>query len=338
MDYSFLKKLDSIHLLVAGEVGIDEYIWGDTSRISPEAPVPVIEVESQSYKLGLAANVVQNIVSLGAAATLVTVCGEDEDGNRLGQMLSQAGVRKSVMVRDSSRPTLRKTRIIAQKQHVVRVDYEKSHPLAPEISAKFGRALGELISQCDGVIVQDYAKGIWNADTMSFIKEAQRLGKPVFVDPSRLSRPSLYRGATLLTPNIAEAETLCGFEHTSAKIAGRDDKRLLAMATKIMQQTEGEHIIITCGEWGMVAVSKDSPKLLRIPTYAREVFDVTGAGDTVIAVLALMRVMGQPLSQCMQVANAAAGIVVGKIGTASVTRDELVEELGRLQKAGLIKN
>lgn len=337
LDLSFLNSLNEAHLLVAGEVGIDQYIWGDTRRISPEAPVPVVEVDSESYKLGLAANVAQNIASLGGRVTLVSVRGKDEDGRKIGGMLASAGIQHSEFLEDDSRPTLRKVRIIAQKQHVVRVDYERSHGLDAALAKAYTEKICDYIPQTDGVILQDYGKGLWKPSTMAFLKHAKAHKKPVFVDPSRLSPLSLYHGVTLLTPNVVEAETLCGFAHEPSKVAGRDNERLQKMASQMLAVTEAEHAIITCGEWGMISLSHGDATLQRIPTFAREVFDVTGAGDTVIAVLSMMMVLGEPLSRCMQVANAAAGIVVGQIGAACVTRQELKEALERLQSSGLIQ-
>ncbi|MBY0369568.1 bifunctional hydroxymethylpyrimidine kinase/phosphomethylpyrimidine kinase [bacterium] len=331
-----VDKLKGAHILVAGEVGIDEYIWGDTRRISPEAPVPVVEVESQSYNLGLAANVAQNIVSLGAQTTLVSVCGMDSDGEKLQKMIADAGIRKSVFIGDPSRPTLRKVRVIAQKQHVVRVDYERCHVLDAKLAKQFTESICDLLPSSDGVIVQDYGKGLWNADTMSFVRQARDHRKPVFVDPSQSTPLTLYKGVTLLTPNVAEAETLTGFRHEPSKIAGRDDERLTRMAKRILEKTECEHALITCGAAGMITLGKNESALQRIPTFAREVFDVTGAGDTVVSVLAMAMVCEMPLAECMRLANAAAGIVVGKIGTASVTPEELRAELKRLADLGLI--
>ncbi len=336
VDFGFLNKLEGVHLLVAGEVGIDEYVWGDTRRISPEAPVPVVEVDSTTYKLGLAGNVAQNIASLGGKTTLVTVRGEDRDGERLATMIAEAGIKDAVLVSDASRPTLRKVRVIAQKQHVVRVDYERVHGLDAGLAKHFVENICDLIPSTDGVIVQDYGKGLWNSDTMSFVKHAKAHKRPIFVDPSRMSPLELYQGVTLLTPNTAEAETLCGFPNEPSKTAGRNDERMLDMGKRILERAHAEHAIITCGEWGMVSVSRGDTALRRIPTFARQVFDVTGAGDTVIAVLSLMMVMGYPLTQCMQVANAAAGIVVGQIGAASVTQEQLRQEIEHLQQAGLL--
>ena len=336
MDLSFLKDISQAHLLVAGEGGIDEYLWGDCRRISPEAPVPVVEVESQSFKLGLSANVAQNLASLGTKTTLLSVKGADSDGIKLGEMLKEAGISKVEFVEDASRPTLRKVRVLAQKQHVVRVDYERSHPLDAKLAKNFVERICDLLPSADGIIVQDYGKGIWNPDTMAFVQHAKSLKKPVFVDPSRMSPLELYQGMTLSTPNIVEAETLCRIPSGKSRLVGKDDAALTKMARQILDITGSEHSIITCGEWGMVSLSRGQDSLNRIPTFAREVFDVTGAGDTVIAVLSLMYVLGQSLSDCMKVANAAAGIVVGRIGASSVTIDELRTELERLLKAGLM--
>lgn len=337
MDHTFIQKFSDVNLLVVGEVGIDEYIWGNTSRISPEAPVPVVEVESQSLKLGLSGNVAQNLTSLGVKTSLISVCGEDTDSARLQGMLKDAGTHKMHFVSDPSRPTLRKTRVIAQRQHVVRVDYERSHGLDAKLAKEFVTRICDEIPRVDGVIVQDYGKGIFNSDTMSFVKEARAKKKPVFVDPSRVSPLALYQGVTLLTPNIVEAETLCKAVPDRSMPPGNNDVRLLGMAKQILNETGSEHSIVTCGEWGMVSVTRNEDRLNRIPTFARDVFDVTGAGDTVIAVLSLMYCLGYSLSECMQVANAAAGIVVGRIGAAAVTPAELKTELERLEEAGVIR-
>lgn len=331
MDLTFLKQFSGAHLLVVGEVGIDEYVWGDTHRISPEAPVPVVEVERVEYKLGLSANVAQNVASLGARTTLLTVSGEDEDGKKLESMVREAGIQDCYCLKDDTRPTLRKIRVICQKQHVVRVDFERSHALSPKLTKRFVERICDELSQVDGVIVQDYGKGLWNADTMAFLQQAKIKRKPVFVDPSRQASLDIYRGVNLLTPNLMEAEALTGFKRPQTGTKDFPEKHLEAMALKILSETECEESIITCGAWGMVAVSQNQTQLLRIPTFARKVFDVTGAGDTVIAVLSLMRVLGRPLEESMKVANAAAGVVVGQIGAACVTPEELQTELEQLR-------
>jgi rfaE bifunctional protein kinase chain/domain len=267
----------------------------------------------------------------------VSVRGNDSDGIRVEQMLKEGGVTESVLITDPSRPTLRKVRVIAHRQHVVRIDYEKSHRLDAKLAKQFNDSICDQLPKCDGIIVQDYGKGLWNSDTMAFVDHAKALKRPIFVDPSRHTPASLYRGSTLLTPNIQEAEMLSGMLASPGQSAvGKDDEHLQKMGLKILGETAADSVVITCGEWGMISLSQGSSTLTRIPTFARDVFDVTGAGDTVVSVLALMSVLGHPLSRCMQIANAAAGIVVAKIGTASVTRDELKAELERLVSVGLV--
>jgi D-glycero-beta-D-manno-heptose-7-phosphate kinase len=336
----FAEKFRGAHLLVAGEVGIDEYLFGETRRISPEAPVPVVEVHSQSLKLGMAANVAQNVTSLGGKVSLVSLRGQDPDGERLERMVTEAGIQSAYFIDDPTRPTLRKVRVVAQKQHVVRVDYERSHVLDAKLAKRFNDSLCDRLSQVDGVIVEDYGKGLWNPDTMVFVTEAKARKIPVFVDPSRTSPLALYRQSTLMTPNVEEAESLTGLRHEVRGQAGTDKAYLKRVARKLLEVAELEHAIVTCGANGMVSLSRPGTgtqleqELNCIPTYAREVFDVTGAGDTVIAVLALMFVSGYPLTDCMRVANAAAGLVVSRIGTCSVSSDELVREVNRLSEKG----
>jgi rfaE bifunctional protein kinase chain/domain len=337
--HPWIKDWQGAHLLVAGEVGIDEYLWGDTRRISPEAPVPVVEVEKKELKLGLGANVAQNITSLGGKVTLVSVRGDDADGKELTTLLSEAGIKTAQVIVDSSRPTLRKVRVLAQKQHVVRIDYEKVHPLEAKLAKTFNESICDQLKSADGIIVQDYGKGLWNPDTMGFVTQAKQLKKPIFVDPNRNSPASLYRGTTLLTPNTAEAEILAGFFTGATRShAGKDDSYLTQLGKAILEKTSAEHVVITCGEYGMILLSQGKKDLLRIPTFARDVSDVTGAGDTVISVLSLAYVSGKPLNQCMEVANAAAGIVVGRIGASTVTPDELTQEMEHLKKLGLLNS
>ncbi len=337
MNSNFIEKMSGAHLLVAGEVGIDEYIWGDTRRISPEAPVPVVEVESQTHKLGMAGNVAQNITALKGKVSLLSICGKDREASQLKEMLSQAGIKDCHFIEDVSRPTFRKVRVIAQKQHVVRVDYERSHFVDEKIAKAVSNKICEILDSIDGVIVQDYGKGFWTEASMAFVKVAREKKKPVFVDPSRNTPLKLYKGVTLLTPNKVEAEVLTGMSEERSGTSKLDLAKLEKIAQKILETTECSHSIVTCGESGMISVSNEDRKLKRIPTFAREVYDVTGAGDTVISVLSLMMVLGHPLEECMKVANAAAGLVVGQIGAATVTPQELKTELERLTTLGLLK-
>lgn len=318
-----LPDFRGLRVLVAGEVGIDEYLWGDASRVSPEAPVPVVELDRQTFHLGMAGNVAQNLAALGAVPVLVSVVGQDRDAEQLKELLGAAGVTDATLLVDASRPTLRKTRVIARRQHVVRLDREKRHRLSPALAQAFSDAMSARLSDVDAVIVEDYGKGLWNLDTMAFVGRAAALGKPVFVDPNRTTPLAVYRGATLLTPNLDEAAALTKMEidHKATFVA--DEARLTELGHALLAGTDAEHAVITLGEWGMAFLSHGQNRCARIPTFAREVFDVTGAGDTVIAVVALAYSKGLPLADCLRLANAAAGVVVGRVGTSAVTTDEL---------------
>jgi rfaE bifunctional protein kinase chain/domain len=314
-----------LRVLVAGEVGIDEYLWGDASRVSPEAPVPVVELDRQTFHLGMAGNVAQNLSALGATPVLVSVVGADGDAEQLKALLAGAGVTDTALVVDPSRPTLRKTRVVARRQHVVRLDREKRHRLEARTARAFCEAMGAKLAEVDAVIVEDYGKGIWNRDTMAFVGRAAALGKPVFVDPNRSTPLAVYRGATLLTPNLEEAAALAKIELDDKRSFVADEGKLTELGHALLAGTDAEHAVLTLGEWGMASLSQGQSRCERIPTFAREVFDVTGAGDTVIAVVALAYARGLPLTECLRLANLAAGIVVGRVGTSAVTHEELVE-------------
>ncbi len=333
--FGFLKDFAQKKILVAGEVGIDEYLWGDCRRISPEAPVPVVEVDERSFRLGLAGNVAQNVIQLGASATLVSLCGKDSDQELLRELLDNHKVTSVVLLEDASRPTLRKVRIIAQKQHVVRVDFEKSHPVVGRLSEQWTEVLENLLESHDAVILQDYGKGIWNTSTVAFMKKARALGKPVFVDPSRSARASLYQHARLLSPNLLEADALCGLGLLPVRDVHKDEGKLREMGRALLRATDAQDVVITCGAAGMFALNGITQESIGMPTFARDVYDVTGAGDTVIAALTLCVLAGLPLADCMQVANAAAGLTVATIGTAAITVGELEAELRRLSPLSL---
>lgn len=322
-----LPDFRGLKVLVAGEVGIDEYLWGDAARVSPEAPVPVVELARQTFHLGMAGNVAQNLAALGATPVLVSVAGADGDAEHLKALLRDAGVDDATLLVDPTRPTLRKTRVIARRQHVVRLDREKRHRLSPALAREFADAMSARLADVDAVIVEDYGKGLWNLDTMAFVGRAAALGKPVFVDPTRSTPIAVYRGATLLTPNLDEAAALAKMEIDDKASFVADDGRLTELGHALLAGTDAEHAVITLGEWGMAYLSQGQDSCARIPTFAREVFDVTGAGDTVIAVVALAYAKGLPLADCLRLANAAAGVVVARVGTSAVSPTELAAAL-----------
>jgi len=310
------KKIDRIigrfrtkRVLVLGDLMLDRYIWGAVSRISPEAPVPVVEVRKDSLCLGGAGNVAQNLTSLGAQPVLTGVVGDDQEGRWIQD--NAAGSRG--VFTDKSRPTTVKTRIIAHHQQVVRVDLEQKGALSAGIEKKILGVIAD--EEYDGLLVSDYNKGIVNPSLMAkalLLTEKRRI--PVFVDP-KVPHFRLYSPVTLITPNHFEAEKIVGH-------GCQTDPEVERAGTEILSLISCRYLIIKRGEQGMT-VFEQGKRPLYIPTVAREVFDVTGAGDTVIAAATLALLAGATIREAALIANAAAGIVVGKIGTATVTPGEL---------------
>lgn len=302
----FRKK----RVLVLGDLMLDKYIWGNVSRISPEAPVPVVEVHRDSSCLGGAGNVAQNLLSLGAAPLLVGIVGDDAEGRWIRHHVPD---HRGILV-DPARPTTVKTRIIAHHQQVVRVDWEKTSSVSPEQEAKILRFIRS--QSYDGLLISDYSKGMVNDSLLSqLLPMAQAKGIPVFVDP-KIEHFRLFSPVTLLTPNHHEAEKI-------VLHACRTDLDIERAGQKILEMVSTQYLIIKRGEHGMTVFEQGKPAV-HIPTVAREVFDVTGAGDTVIAAASLALLVGATIGEAAAIANAAAGIVVGKIGTATVTPEELL--------------
>jgi D-beta-D-heptose 7-phosphate kinase/D-beta-D-heptose 1-phosphate adenosyltransferase len=311
------SKFAETRILVIGDIIIDHFIWGTVSRISPEAPVPVVNVTGENLLLGGAANVLNNIYALGGKATICGVIGQDSMGDHLLKLLTDLGSPTNGIVRTAGRPTTKKTRIIAQHQQVVRFDREKTDALQPEELAQLLEFLAENITSFQAVIVSDYNKGIISGQLMAALMTAlkDRPDIPVIVDP-KPKNIERFTGATILTPNSHEAELLSGLEIT-------DETSLIRAARAIQDKLRVEALLITRGEAGMALFEKGKAPFL-IPTVAKEVFDVTGAGDTVIASLALARAAGLSFEEAAIVANQAAGIVVGKLGTATTSQEELI--------------
>ena len=304
---------------ILGDLMLDRYVWGDVSRISPEAPVPVVEVREETTRFGGAANVAENVASLGATSSLVGVVGDDDAGRRLLGLLESRGVDVGHVVRVSGRPTTTKTRIIAHGQQVVRADREESRVLEAADMARITEGLGAAIERADVLIVSDYGKGVVAQPVISEgIAAARRAGKLVCVDPKE-SHFSSYVGVTAITPNQKEAGEAAGM-----KIV--DEGSLLSAGRKLMEQLEAECVVVTRGEQGMTLFLSDG-EVQHLPTVAREVYDVTGAGDTVVSVLAVALAAGASMVEACVVANHAAGVVIRDIGTASVTPEELSASL-----------
>ncbi len=308
-----LSDFNQSRVLIAGDLMLDRYWHGATSRISPEAPVPVVRVDEDEGRPGGAGNVALNVASLGGHANLVALTGDDEPADQLEEVLGTAGV-ACRFVREARFPTITKLRIVSQHQQLIRLDFEDGFPGFDD--AKLVQALQAELSDCAVVVLSDYGKGTLR-NIPRYIQAARSAGKPVLVDPKG-SDFSRYRGATLITPNLAEFEAVVG--------QCADETQIVERGQQLIGEFDLDALLITRGEHGMTLLQREREPH-HLPTQAREVFDVTGAGDTVIATLATGLAAGLPLDSATQLANTAAGIVVGKLGTATVTTRELAQAL-----------
>lgn len=298
---------------------LDEYLWGKTERISPEAPVQVVDILREELRLGGAGNVVNNLVALGAQVSACSVVGEDENGNALLTAFLKQNIPIDAIFRDPSRRTSRKTRVVASNQQIVRIDRESREPLSSEIEEKLCLWLKDNAALYDVIVLSDYLKGVLTPTVLStVISVAKRAGIPVLADPKGMDYER-YRGVTALTPNRKEAEAASGITIDS-------DESLAQAATLIMECAQLPHLLITRSEAGMSLFSAEKP-VVHIPTVAREVFDVSGAGDTVLASLAIGIAAGFEMDEAARLANVAAGIAVGKLGTSTVTPDEIINAI-----------
>lgn len=316
---SLLKKIAQLRVLVIGDVMLDHYIWGDAARISPEAPVPVVDVERDTYSAGGAANVALNLASLGAHATIAGFFGRDDAGKRLSGILTRKGI--ATVSTPGTGSTIVKTRVLVRRQQLCRLDRESpqhDYPIDPRrISATFAK----LIRQCDAVIISDYAKGLVTDDLLATVTAlARQHGKLLALDPKPRRKLKIH-APDLMTPNRKEALQLAGLEpepHQPFPAA--------EVCARIYALHRPKHLVITLSEDGMLLSHRGKAGRL-IPTMAREVFDVSGAGDTSIAALTLGLAAGAVLEEAAQFANAAAGVVVGKLGTATVTPEEVLQHV-----------
>ena len=311
-------RFKSKRILVLGDLMLDKYIWGDVSRISPEAPVPVVEVKADTCCLGGAGNVSHNLENLGAFPLLVGVIGKDEPGRWIKKNIQDS---RGIFI-DGKRPTTVKTRIIAHHQQVVRVDWEKKSLISPTIEKQILNFVQK--EQYDGVILSDYNKGTLTKSLMDKVLPlAQERKIPVFADP-KVENFHLFSPVTLITPNHSEAEKIVRHEchtHSQVEEAGKE----------ILSLIQTLYLIIKRGEQGMTVFERRK-KPIHIPTIAKEVFDVTGAGDTVIATASLALLAGATIQEAAVISNTAAGIVVGKIGTATITPLELLSAFKRVNR------
>ncbi len=307
-------RLGSPRVVIVGDVMLDEYVWGDVRRISPEAPVPVVEVRRRTHVPGGAANVAAGVAALGGRPLVAGVVGGDAAATQLREALAERGVEGDGLLTVAGRSTTTKTRVIAHHQQVVRADVEERQPVPAEATEDLRRWADARLGDAEVVVVSDYAKGVVSPElARAVIRAARAGGKSVVVDPKG-SDFSKYGGATVLTPNIADAKR-------AANIAPDTFAELSEVARRLADVVPGSSLLITRGAEGMSLISDSGS--IDVPAAAQDVYDVTGAGDTVVATLAVALGSGLTLEQAVRLANAAAGIVVSKVGTASVTLDEL---------------
>jgi D-beta-D-heptose 7-phosphate kinase / D-beta-D-heptose 1-phosphate adenosyltransferase len=314
----YVRQFPRHRILVLGDAILDEYLSGDCGRISPEAPVPVVRVTGRRHVLGGAANTAANIASLGGQVVLVSLVGRDEAGRTLQDCASLAGIHLRAI--DDGQATLRKTRVVSQQQQMMRLDHEDIRALSADAERAILAELSRQLPICDGVVVSDYAKGFLTADlAQAIVQRAHSAGRPVIVDP-RPQHRGFYAGCDFITPNWREARALLGWadaDPTPDAIA--DVGRALASAL-------GCNVVLTLGPHGIAFFGRDRDESFSQPTLAREVFDVSGAGDTVVAAFALAHVSGMSHADAVAFANHAASVVVGKFGTATVTAAEVLQE------------
>jgi D-beta-D-heptose 7-phosphate kinase/D-beta-D-heptose 1-phosphate adenosyltransferase len=318
-----VRRMASRKIVVYGDCMLDEFVWGDVTRISPEAPVPVVDIRRESVHLGGAANVLANLIALGARASVVGVIGHDGAGERLRAALRETNALQAddYIVVDESRPSTIKTRIIAHNQLVVRADRERRTPVDARTEERLISALREALAGADAFVVSDYDKGaVTPRILLEILLFAYERAIPVLVDP-KMRNFDAYRPATLVTPNHHEALRLTNSEDDT-------DEGLKRAAHLIRERLGCESVLITRGERGMMLLEKANEPVY-VETMAREVYDVTGAGDTVIATLAASLAAGASMLEAAMLANHAAGIVVGKIGTATASAEELVHSIER---------
>lgn len=322
-----LNDLKKKKILIIGDLILDRYIWGKVSRISPEAPVPVVEVVDENYLLGGASNVAHNIVSLGGQASIIGVTGNDRAGEILRQMLEEKGIKCNNII-CGSRPTTIKTRVIAHNQQVVRFDKEERTPIDKKTLKVIVDCIHRELPEHDAVVISDYKKGIISSE---LVREVVRLSesKNIFiaVDP-KVGHFHYYKNVSLITPNLNEASIASGIEI-------RDEKSLISAGRLLLKKLPCKAVLITRGEQGMSLFQNN--EVIHIPTVARNVYDVTGAGDTVIATFTIAHSAGADMQDAAIIANHAAGIVVGEVGTAVVTQEQLLKSLSENRKLKIRK-
>ena len=310
-----LNRFKDRKILVYGDLMIDEFIFSNVKRISPEAPVPVAEVVEKNYRLGGASNVAANIVSLGGNCLLSGLVGDDGFGRMFSDNALSQGIAVDSIIKDKGRPTTVKTRILAQNQQIARIDSEKRHPMDDHTVEKMKKTLEEKIKGYEAVIISDYAKGAFIPEISKFIKKICKENDVITAVDPKICSEGLYSGIDYLKPNLREAQMLTGIEIT-------DDKTLEEAGERLLNQMNSKVLVLTRGKDGISVFKED--ERFDIPTHARKVYDVTGAGDTTLATLIMSILSGANIMEASMIANIAAGIVVGEVGTAKASCDDIL--------------
>ncbi len=306
-------------IAIIGDVMLDRYIWGEVQRISPEAPVPVVEASRETYRLGGAANVAANVHALGGEAILIGVLGADREGETVSREIRASGLGADSILVASDRPTTVKTRIIARNQQVVRVDVEVTRPLDAALEETLRGRLSAVLETADALIVSDYGKGVLTESLLRFaLPQAARCGVPVSVDPKE-SHFSLYRGISVITPNVTEAGT-------AVRRKLRTEEDVLRAGVELRERLQATTVLITRGSQGMTLFEADG--WTHFPAVAKEVYDVTGAGDTVVATFGLAHSAGGTAKESAEIANLAASLVVAEVGTTVATIEGIQAAFG----------
>ncbi|MDD3051335.1 MAG: D-glycero-beta-D-manno-heptose-7-phosphate kinase [Candidatus Cloacimonetes bacterium] len=306
-------------ILIIGDVMLDHYLWGKVDRISPEAPVPVVQVTKEEYRLGGAANVANNISALGAIPLLCSVCGKDIFADKLYGLLKDKKISTDYLIADPDRPTIVKSRIISHQQQIVRVDYEIDSYIQKQIEDSFVEQITNLADTADAIIIEDYNKGLLSEEIIrKAIQLSQKNGIPITVDP-KFKNFFAYEGCTVFKPNFIELQKNLG-------IVIEKEEDFITAGKNLRKRLSADFIIITRGEQGLTIFSENE-EIVNLPTFAREVFDVSGAGDTVISVLTLSLIAGCEIVTAATLANHAAGVVCGKMGINTVTENEIIESI-----------
>lgn len=318
-----LNKFRGKHVAIIGDLGLDQYVMGPVRRISPEAPVPVVEVEYEKSNLGMSGNLAHNILTLGGHPLVCSVVGQDKEGDLIKDIFKTLGMSSEYLITDASRPTISKLRILCGQHHIVRVDRELCKFLSEPIEQALLTRFESVIKNCDVVVIEDHAKGVVSERICSFvIALSKKWNKKILIDPSSLTPLRTYQGADLIKPNRTEAMALSG---QKIDLLRGTPNTLNEAGLAILNSIKASTVIVTDGGNGLLLITANETK--RVPTKLKQVFDVVGAGDTVMSVLSLGVASGATLDDICQLANLAAGIVVGKVGCVACEKKELEDQI-----------